>query len=424
MTEQTSETRQKELEDENELLLLQLHQMQEELASYFQKYQALEKEQGRAGSVGSANSVWVDDQLPEALAEVARLKALVETQSNLHRIESTNALNARLGDILIKSVSNTGTLLAVPAKLLKIWRESDAKDMPAALGGKSCDTVIAAYQDGGFEAVGKLLSTVTAPAMKANAYTTLARSLMKGHRAEAAEAARLAYEEDPRPYRLKWLAFKLHEADEVIQADAMLSALPADTSFSESEARQVDQVRREASSARLREAKKQTRFAEKRAEVEKQIKQLAGERDDQSKLAFERGRELDSLKAAKVRLEQDKAQLEQDKAQLEQGKSALADRQDELQQQLAERGRELDSLKAAKVRLEQERSALTGRGEESAKLAVERLKRVDELQQQIQIREAGEADLMARQQLMREEMVRAEAQLDLIKEMLLREPGL
>jgi hypothetical protein len=37
---------------------------------------------------------------------------------------------------------------------------------------------------------------------------------------------------------------------------------------------------------------------------------------------------------------------------------------------------------------------------------------------------SGEADLAARQQLIQEEMVRAEAQLEIIKEILLRETGL
>jgi peptidoglycan hydrolase CwlO-like protein len=99
---------------------------------------------------------------------------------------------------------------------------------------------------------------------------------------------------------------------------------------------------------------------------------------------------------------------------LEQEKTALAE----------DRGREIEGLKAAQAQLESEKSALVGRREEAEKLAAERLKQINELQQQIQSRQAGEADLAARQQMMHEEMVRAEAQLDLIKDMLLREPGL
>jgi len=49
---------------------------------------------------------------------------------------------------------------------------------------------------------------------------------------------------------------------------------------------------------------------------------------------------------------------------------------------------------------------------------------MSELQEQIKSRMAAESDLASRQQGMQEELVRAEAQLDLIKDMLLREPRL
>jgi hypothetical protein len=275
MTAPKSESRLKELEEENELLLLQLHQVQEELERYFQQCQVLEKGQGGTVTSALANPGWVDDQVPETLAEVARLKTLVETQARLHHVEAANALNARLGDILIQSVSSTGKLVGLPARLLKIWRESQAREIPAALGGKNCDKVIEAHKEGGFEAVAKLLSPIAAPTIKANAYTVLARHLRHGQPAQAAEAARLAYEEDPHPYRLKWLAFRLHEAGNVLEADAMLDVLPIDTQFSDTEAQKVDQVRHEARRTRLREAKQRTAFAEKRAEVERQLKTLS-----------------------------------------------------------------------------------------------------------------------------------------------------
>ncbi len=81
--------------------------------------------------------------------------------------------------------------------------------------------------------------------------------------------------------------------------------------------------------------------------------------------------------------------------------------------------KEKAELAQAKAQLEGEKSALAGRHEEQAKLAAERLKQINELQQQAQSRQAGEAELASRQQLMQEEMVRAEAQIDLIKDILL-----
>ena len=75
-------------------------------------------------------------------------------------------------------------------------------------------------------------------------------------------------------------------------------------------------------------------------------------------------------------------------------------------------------------RLEQEKGGLVVRCDEQAKLAAERLKQINELQPQLQKRLETETELSMRQQLMQEELIRAEAQLDLIKDIMLKEPGL
>jgi hypothetical protein len=710
-----AENRCREFEEENELLLRQLHQVQEELERYFLQNQVHENGQSSTGQPLQ----WVDDDLPDAIAEVQRLRTVLDVQTRVADLVSQNALNVQLGEILIHGVDTPGALLGVPGRLLKVWRQSTQKAPPAELG-KDFGKVITAHAEGGFDAVAKLLSSVPLfPVMKANAYTAVARHLTKSEAKQAAVAARKAYESDPRPYRLKWLAYRLHEAGEVIEAEAMLDVLPQDMQFSDSETRQADQIRHEARQVRLREVQQQTKYAERRAENERILKELAQSRDEQTRLAAElqeqlaklmqskvqsegeksvlagqledqkkqllasnkqveeltrirngleqekltltskvqeqqeennlllaqlhqvqeelerhfnrnaelereksalagqlaeqkkqllasnkeveeltqirngleqekltltsrvqeqqeensllleqlhqvleelerhfnrnaelereksalagrheeqlklvqerqaqleqlaqakaaveseRGREIEALKqtqvqrdqeiallvqardeqvqlaaerqAAKEALVREKAELAQAKAQLKLEKSALVGREEEAAklaqerqaqiEQLAqakaavesERGREIEALKRAqaqrdqeialllqardqqvqlaaerqaanealirekaelaqaKAQLEQEKSALAGRHEEQLKLAADRLKQINELQQQIQSRQAGEAELASRQQLMHDEMVRAEAQLDLIKEMLLREPGL
>ncbi|MEB2332285.1 MAG: hypothetical protein OZ916_08370 [Nitrosomonas sp.] len=563
----------KELEEENELLLSQLHLVQEELEKYYLRNKELESRQtGKLQGTTPSAKGWVDDELPDALAENSRLQTLIEVQQKVHQLETQNALNARLGNILIESVDSSGSLLSVPGKLRKIWKEENRQTPPESLGGSNFSAVIAAYGEGGFDAVEALIAAVSiSPAMQASALTALARHLMANDRTQAAEAARRAYTLDPKPFRLKWLAFRLHEAGEVAEAEAMLAILPADTPFSDSEARQASQLRSEAKNIRQRAAKQQTAFFERRAEIEKQLRNLTQERDKQSKLAAERSheiekcnRELKSLKQEHSRLEQEKAaqvkrceeaesqvterdqeigalkqaqiQLEQEKAalaqqnaeqvqlteergreiealkqvqaqqeqtlaQLEQEKQTLKAQQEESGRQLAERDQEIGALKQVKMQLEQEKAALaqqnaeqvqlteergreiealkqiqaqqeqtlvqleqekqtlkaqqeesrkqlverdrkieelkhaqtqltqekaaqTKQRDEAEKLAAERLKQINELQQQIQSHQASEAELAVRQQHMQEEMARAEAQLDLIKELLLREPVL
>ena len=624
--DQTS--RLKEMEEENELLLLQLHTVQEELERYYLRNKELEAQAPASSLAQYSGNVCVDEELPSILAEKARLQAQVKAQQQVHRLEAENALNARLGKMLIDAVDAPGGLAALPGKLLGIWRQSRQLTPPEALGGKDFGKVISAFRQGGFEAAETLLAgQAISPAMQANAYTALARAIMKGDRSNAAQAARRAHALDPKPFRLKWLAFRLHEAGEVMEAEAMLDILPEDIAFSESEQRQASQLRHEAKWAREQAARKESRFDQRRSAMDQQIKALTRARDQQTQLADERGRELNGLKQAKAQLEQEKqalagerdaqiklaearrreldglkqakaalehdksallakqgeldrqlkknaediaqteeenqqllhnlhmvqeqleqqfltrkeqaelaeergrelddlkevkAQLEREKAvlagwrdaqaklleargreldalkqtqaqleqekqvlagerdaqaklteargrefdalkqvqtqleqekqalagerdvqaelleargrefdalkqvqtQLEQEKQALAGERDAQAKLLEARGRELDELKQAKAQLDRERQALAGERDAHAKLAAERLKQISELQQQLQSRQSNETELMTRQQMLQEEMARAEAQLDLIKELLLREPGL
>ncbi|WP_300088122.1 hypothetical protein [uncultured Nitrosomonas sp.] len=306
----------KELQEENELLLSQLHLVQEELEKYYLRNKELESGQaGKLQNTTPSAKGWVDDELPDALAENRRLQTLVEVQQKIHQLETHNTLNVRLGNMLIESAASSGSLLSVPGKLRKIWKEENQQTPPKALGGKGFDKIIAAYGEGGFDAVERLIAVVSiSPAMQASALTALARHLMKSDSTQAAEAARRAYALDPRPFRLKWLAFRLHEAGEIAEAEAMLAILPADTPFSDSETRQASQVRSEAKHIRQRAAKQQTTFFERRAEIDKQLNALAQERDKQSKLATERSAEIEQCNQKLNSLQQTNGRLEQEKS--------------------------------------------------------------------------------------------------------------
>ncbi|OLL28685.1 hypothetical protein BTH42_26010 [Burkholderia sp. SRS-W-2-2016] len=349
-TNEQFESRVTELQQENELLLVQLHHAQEELERNYSRAEPAVPKMTADSKSGAANastiaSVWVADELPEMHAENRRLRALVEAQKRIHERESNHALNARLGNILIEGVDAPGSLLSMPGKLVRIWRQSTRRTPPAALGGKDFSKIIAAWQSGGFNAVEKAMGTRSvAPAMQAQGYTALARHLGKGDRANAAEAARRAYDLDPKSFRLKWLAFRLHEAGEVVEAEAMLELLPVDVQFSESEARQAKQLRNEAKRARDSEAKQQTAFAERRAAADKQLSNLAHERDQQSRLATDRAREVAALKQSKAKLEQEKV--------------ALSARYEAQVRLLDECNRELEAIKRAKSQLQNENAVL------------------------------------------------------------------
>ncbi len=399
----TAEHRLKKEQEENELLLVQIHQLEEELEHYFKRNQDLEKGQAAKSGSGLPGISWVDDELPDALAEIQRLHALVEVLRKTHQLETENALNVKLGNILIQGVDSPGNLVAVPGKVGKIWRESNRKKPPKALGGKGFEKVIKGYSDGEFKAVEKLFARLSlAPAMQANGYTALARHVMKSDRAATAEAARRAYEIDPQPFRLKWLAFRLHEAGDVIEAEAMMDILPKDTTFSESELRHANKLRNEAKHVRQHEAKQKTRFSERRAEVERRVSEIQAkieqEKGENELLLLQLHQAQEELEGQYLRcqtLEQEKEILsgkkdEQAKLfydqheqieQLKQIEVEIAKRENELLRQLHQMEEELESQCLRGQTLEQEKQILSGQHDELVKFTSEREMRIEQLTQ-------------------------------------------
>jgi FkbM family methyltransferase len=400
-----------ELQQENELLLVQLHHAQDELERNYSRDQKADKKQSDRSRPSDANAQsWIADELPDMYAENRRLRALVDVQRKIHELESNRALNVRLGNILIEGVDSPGSLLTVPGKLVKIWRQASRQTPPAALGGKDFNKTIAAYQSGGFDAVEKSMERLSvSSAIQANAYTALARNLAKSDRANAAEAARRAYNLDPKAFRLKWLAFRLHEAGDVIEAEAMLDVLPAETQFSESEARQARQLRAEAKGGRQSEAKQNTSFAERRAVAEMRVSRLEQERDQQSKLAAEHARQIEVLSQAKAKLEQDKSALSTERDRIEkqlcemnaesmrkEGEEQLLltnlhQVQEELEQLFGER----ESLQLANARLEREIQTQTTAQAAQSRDVEELVREIGSLRQDEAQRQAEKVALLA-----------------------------
>lgn len=70
---------------------------------------------------------------------------------------------------------------------------------------------------------------------RAKILTEQARTLLPDDPAGAAQAAMAAHAADPRPWRAKWLAFRLHDIGQLRQPAALLAGLPADLALSPSE---------------------------------------------------------------------------------------------------------------------------------------------------------------------------------------------
>lgn len=77
---------------------------------------------------------------------------------------------------------------------------------------------------------------------KANYFTTLGKKIEKKDIFACCNLAILAWIIDPKPYRLKWLIFKLHKGKFDFTAKLLLPFMPADLALSESECKAIDEI--------------------------------------------------------------------------------------------------------------------------------------------------------------------------------------
>jgi hypothetical protein len=189
-----------------------------------------------------------------------------------------------------------------------------------------------------------------------------------------------------------------------------------------------------------------------RDQLAKEKAALTAARDEQAKLATERQAALSKLQVPHDSLVQEKAKLIADSAELTMAKDqlstqlaaetkarteALAQRDTEAKakaEAIAQRDAEAKAKSEAiaqRDQLAKDKAALTVARDEQAKLATERQAALVTLQQESETKlqryqrmEADNQEHAMRQQMMQDELIRAEAQIELIKDLLLRDPGL
>ena len=168
-------------------------------------------------------------------------------------------------------------------------------------------------------------------------------------------------------------------------------------------------------------------------------------RDDQTKLASERKAQLDALTGEKAELIAARDALSKDKVALTSARDEQTKLANDRKAQLNALTSEKAELIAARDALSKDNAALTAarddqtkqvndlkaqlsktitEREQSQKAVSEHQKNLEATQQNIQTLETNADETALRQQLLQEELIKAEAQIELIKDLLLREPGL
>lgn len=119
-------------------------------------------------------------------------------------------------------------------------RKQSYTQIERMLGGNDYPRAFEAYKDRGVPQLEDFLSQrdVTG-ANAANVFTYVAKQIRKQNPVDCAKLAKLAYASDPKPFRLKWLAFRLLDAGERIPAAAIFEILVNEIEFTEKEKQKI-----------------------------------------------------------------------------------------------------------------------------------------------------------------------------------------
>ena len=191
--------------------------------------------------------------------------------------------------------------------------------------------------------------------------------------------------------------------------------------------------------------KEKADLAAARDALAKEKSELTKARDEQAKLASERQAKIDALSKEKADFAAARDALAKEKSELTKARDEQAKLASERQAKIEALSKEKADLAAAGDALSKEKIEITKTRDEQTKLASERKGQLDKItaerdqaqksvaeqkktfdngQQQIKTLENQASESLQRQQLLQEELIKAEAQIELIKDLLLREPGL
>ncbi len=151
--------------------------------------------------------------------------------------------------------------------------------------------------------------------------------------------------------------------------------------------------------------------------LQTRIETLIRSRDEHAQLANERASQLESLNQAKSSADKLAAERQAQLQQVSQERDAQTQQLTESQAQLTHRQQKLSELEQQLKERQTKIESMIHTRDDQLRVISQQAQRITQL-------ETEQSEMDARQNLLNEEMIRAEAQIDLIKDVLLREPGL
>ncbi len=170
---------------------------------------------------------------------------VIKIQNELLRIEKENSPYYQFGVVLLDGFTSFKSFLSLPSNFYLQWKKFYATDIKKYEKNKFLDDFIEIYNTQGEEGIHSFLEeTKISASLRASMLTKLARHLeSKNNPYKCKYFAFLAYEAEPKPFRLKWLMLKAFKVNDVWTAKAALNILPQNIPKSESEKNIINRIK-------------------------------------------------------------------------------------------------------------------------------------------------------------------------------------
>ncbi|WP_036253114.1 hypothetical protein [Methylobacter sp. BBA5.1] len=388
-----SENQITQLQQENELLLLQLHQVQEELEHYFLLYQ--------------------DSQTKSRELPASPVSVLPAAQLPLrHRPKKPQLLVDRLPKNLARILKRTTVVKKSILRHSEFFDEKWYLETYPDVAKKRRDPVAHYLRHGAKEGrnPGPQFDTQWYLANYRDVAEKSANPLLHyiqfgQHEGRQPRQGGIQPPPDPFANERKWLTQARNEQTRL--ASERQRRIEQLTQVINDAAKKQEKEQQEALSRLAQEREKQTR-------LQTEIQQLVQAKDEQAQLAAERMQQIELLTIAKA---ETKKQADERQNQI----AALIQAKDEQARLADERMQRIEQLTVAKAEAEKQAgerqnqiAALIQAKDDQEKLSADRLQRIKQLETEL-------TDTQARQSILNEEMIKAEAQINLIKELILEE---
>lgn len=225
-----------ELRKENELLYSYLHDYQKELSKYADRLSDIDK-------CSERNLFFENLELKKQLDKNAyTMETLWKCFDWLDEYASLE--NNRFYKNLLKKL----LWFVLPSYILQY----------RALKNNNFKKILSWHAKHGIKKTQALLSSLPINlALRAKAWSEIAKSQVKKNPAEAEKLAFAAWRVQPKAYRLKFLAFRIYENGNPVLAIRIIDSLPSCLPFSESENRYARQIRNKARDAEMEDENRQ-----------------------------------------------------------------------------------------------------------------------------------------------------------------------